>query len=118
EELGVRISKAFQEFYAEPIAAASLGQVHKAVTHDGKTVAVKVQRPGIRSVIINDLEALDDIASALDKHTKAGEKFAFRDILNEFRKTILKELDYKTEAQNLKQLNGILADYNNLIVPL
>ncbi|MFO7446550.1 MAG: AarF/ABC1/UbiB kinase family protein, partial [Ignavibacteriaceae bacterium] len=118
EELGVRISKAFQEFYAEPIAAASLGQVHKAVTHDGKIVAVKVQRPGIRSIIINDLEALDDIASALDKHTKAGEKFAFGEILNEFRKTILKELDYRIEAQSLTRLNNSLKGYSNIIVPL
>src|SRR5690606_1043037 len=52
-ELGVRISKAFAEFNAEPIAAASLGQVHKAVTRDGRNVAVKIQRPNIRETIVN-----------------------------------------------------------------
>ena len=57
-ELGVRLSKAFSEFDQEPLAAASLGQVHRAVLRDGRPVAVKVQRPGIREQIAEDLEAL------------------------------------------------------------
>jgi ubiquinone biosynthesis protein len=68
-ELGVRISKAFAEFDSEPMAAASLGQVHRALMRDGRDVVVKVQRPGIREEMSKDLEVLGDIASFLDSHT-------------------------------------------------
>jgi len=117
-ELGVRISKAFAEFNAEPIAAASLGQVHKAVTRDGRNVAVKIQRPNIRETIVNDLEALDDIAATVDKHTETGRKYEFREMLKEFRNTLLNELDYKLEAQNLKRLHENLRNYESIIIPL
>ncbi len=117
-ELGVRISKAFAEFNAEPIAAASLGQVHKAVTRDGRNVAVKIQRPNIRETIVNDLEALDDIAATVDKHTETGRKYEFREMLKEFRNTLLNELDYKLEAQNLKRLHENLKNYESIIIPL
>src|SRR6185295_16361123 len=60
EELGVRLSKAFSEFETVPIAAASLGQVHRATLRDGREVAVKVQRPGIRNQIAEDLEILEE----------------------------------------------------------
>ena len=61
-ELGVRLSKGFQDFEPEPLAAASLGQVHRATMRDGRPVAVKVQRPGIQKVILDDLEAFEQIA--------------------------------------------------------
>ncbi|HET7379073.1 MAG TPA: AarF/UbiB family protein, partial [Gaiellales bacterium] len=57
DELGIRVSKAFAEFDARPLASASLGQVHRAVMHDGRIVAVKIQRPGIRARIEEDLSA-------------------------------------------------------------
>jgi ubiquinone biosynthesis protein len=66
-ELGVRLSKAFLEFDPEPLAAASLGQVHRAILRNGRCVAVKVQRPGIRESIADDLDALDDLAEFVDK---------------------------------------------------
>src|SRR3954465_9895976 len=68
-ELGVRMSKAFSDFDVQPMAAASLGQVHKARLRDGRQVAVKVQRPGIRDAMFDDLDALDEIAEFLDNHT-------------------------------------------------
>src|ERR687894_684833 len=69
-ELGVRISKAFSEFESEPIAAASLGQVHRARMRDGREVVVKVQRPNIREQMSHDLDVLADIADFFDKHTE------------------------------------------------
>jgi ubiquinone biosynthesis protein len=116
-ELGVRLSKAFQKFESIPIAAASLGQVHYAVLRDGREVAVKVQRPDIKSVISEDLKALEDIASSLEKHTDVGRRFAFNDILNEFKQSLILELNYIKEAQNLTKLGNNLKGYKNIIVP-
>ncbi len=93
-ELGVRISRAFSSFDPPPIAAASLGQVHRACLRDGRPVAVKVQRPTIGERISEDLAALDEIAEFLDKHTEMGKRYEFQRILEEFRKSILRELDY------------------------
>jgi predicted unusual protein kinase regulating ubiquinone biosynthesis (AarF/ABC1/UbiB family) len=71
-ELGVKISKAFASFEEKPIAAASLGQVHRATMRDGREVAVKVQRPGIRETILKDLEALEEMAAFAEAHTELG----------------------------------------------
>jgi predicted unusual protein kinase regulating ubiquinone biosynthesis (AarF/ABC1/UbiB family) len=117
EELGVRMSKAFAEFESVPDAAASLGQVHRARLRDGREVAVKVQRPGIRKIILEDLESFAEIAAFLDKHTDAGRRYAFQDMLEQFRKSLLRELDYRREALNLKTLGKNLADYPRLVVP-
>src|SRR5688500_2179212 len=84
EELGVRISKAFDEFSATPLAAASLGQVHRAKLRDGGEVVVKVQRPGIRKQIAEDMEALAEIAEFLDKHTEMGRRFRLGEMLDQF----------------------------------
>jgi ubiquinone biosynthesis protein len=116
-ELGVRLSKAFLDFDATPLAAASLGQVHRATLRDGRQVAVKVQRPGIRQVILEDLEAFSQIAALIDKHTEVGRHFAFQDMLEEFRKTLLRELDYRREAVNLVTLADNLRHYRRLVIP-
>jgi ubiquinone biosynthesis protein len=117
-ELGVRLSKAFSEFEREPLAAASLGQVHRAVLRNGRPVAVKVQRPGIRERMAEDLAALAEIAAFADTHTEMGKKFAFVTMLEEFRKTLLRELDYQTEARNLQTLSENLSAYDRIVVPL
>src|SRR5579872_1326656 len=116
-EIGARISKAFLDFDHVPLAAASLGQVHRAVLRDGREVAVKVQRPDIRRVIVEDLEAFAEIAAMVDKHTEIGRRFAFQDMLGEFRKTLLRELDYRREAVNLVTLAHNLRDYRRLVIP-
>ena len=117
EELGVRISKAFTDFEATPIAAASLGQVHRATLRDGRVVAVKVQRPGIREQIVEDLEAFTEIAQLLDKHADAGRLYQFEKMVEEFRKTLLRELDYRQEAQSLLTLRENLAEFQRIFVP-
>jgi ubiquinone biosynthesis protein len=116
-EIGVRISKAFLEFDPVPVAAASLGQVHRARLRSGREVAVKVQRPGIRQVILEDLDAFAQIAAMIDKHTEIGRRFAFQDMLEEFRKALLRELDYRREAQNLVTLAHNLREHRRLMVP-
>ena len=118
EELGVRLSKAFASFDAEPLAAASLGQVHRATLRDGRPVVVKVQRPDIRPRIVEDLEALGEVATFIDAHTDTGRKFAFADLLDQFRQTLLRELDYRREARNLQTLHDNLARYQEIVIPL
>src|SRR5439155_3681435 len=116
-ELGVKISKAFVEFEKTPVAAAALGQVHRAVLRTGRPVAVKVQRPGIQERILKDLEVLEEIAEAADEHTEAGRKFGFTGMLQELRKTLLRELDYRQESRNLETLAQNLAEFDRIVVP-
>jgi predicted unusual protein kinase regulating ubiquinone biosynthesis (AarF/ABC1/UbiB family) len=116
-ELGLRISKAFAEFDATPIAAASLGQVHRARLRDGRLVAVKVQRPGIREMIADDLDALEEIADWVDTHTEFGRTRQLGSFLDEFRKSLLRELDYRREAQNLVTLRTNLEEFKRIVVP-
>ena len=116
-ELGVRLSKAFSEFESEPMAAASLGQVHKARLRNGRQVAVKVQRPGIRERMIEDLDSLEEIAEFLDNHTEFGKRYEFGEMLDQFRKSLLRELDYRQEASNLTAIRADLAEFERVIVP-
>jgi len=116
-ELGVRISKAFGDFESTPIASASLGQVHLARLRDGRAVAVKVQRPNIREQMVEDLDALADIAEFLDNHTEVGQRYEFTRMLDELRKSLMRELDYRQEAHNLSAFREQLRDFPHLIVP-
>jgi len=116
-ELGVRMSKAFSDFEVAPMAAASLGQVHRARLRDGRQVAVKVQRPGIRDAMLEDLDAIDEIAEFLDKHTEAGKRYEFCQMLDQFRKSLLRELDYRQEASNLTTIGQHLREFEHIVVP-
>ncbi|MCF8080954.1 MAG: hypothetical protein K9K88_16875 [Desulfobacterales bacterium] len=116
-ELGVRISKAFSEFRSQPLATASMGQVHRATMLDGRAVVVKVQRPGIQEIITEDMEALEDIADFLDKHTSWGRRYEFGKMLEEFRRSLRQELDYRQEARNLSTLGANLLEFPGIVVP-
>ena len=116
-ELGVRLSKAFASFDHTPLAAASLGQVHRATLRDGRPVAVKVQRPDIRDRILEDLEAIGELAEFLDAHTEIGRRYAFGPMVVELRKALLGELDYRREARNLASLGENLAEFETIVVP-
>jgi ubiquinone biosynthesis protein len=117
EDLGVRLSKAFSSFDPVPIAAASLGQVHRAALRDGRAVAVKVQRPNIERQIEEDGEAFEEIADLVDRHVRGGREHAYRDMVAEFRKVLAAELDYRQEAKNLTTIGAELAGFPRLLVP-
>jgi len=116
EELGVRLSKIFATFDHEPLAAASLGQVHRATLRDGREVVVKVQRPDIRRQVLDDMEVLADLAEVVDARTDLG-RYGIRDLLEEFRKSLMDELDYRREADNLLTIAGILTEHPEIVVP-
>ena len=116
-ELGVRLSKAFAEFEREPLAAASLAQVHRAWMRDGRAVVVKVQRPEIRDQIVHDLESLEEMAKFLDAHTELGKRYEFGNMLVGLRRSLLRELDFKLEANNLISLGENLREFERIIIP-
>ena len=111
-ELGVRISKAFADFEPVPLAAASLSQVHLAYMRDGRSVVVKVQRPNIRELIVDDLEALNEVAHFIDTHTELGQRYEFENMLINLREGLLRELDFTIEASNLTTIGRNLLEFD------
>jgi ubiquinone biosynthesis protein len=117
-ELGVRVSKGFSSFDPEPLGSASLGQVHRAALRDGRPVAVKVQRPGAEAQVVEDMEVVAELAGWLDEHSRAAHRLGFVQMVEEFRRTVLTELDYRSEASNLRLLRENLQAYSRIVVPL
>jgi len=117
EELGVRLSKAFETFDSTPIAAASLGQVHRAMLRDGREVVVKVQRPDVREQVRKDLEVFGDIAQALEEHTDVGRKMNLVAAIEQARVTLMTELNYLQEAHNAELLREHLSQFPQIYIP-
>jgi len=117
EELGARIKDLYDDFEVEPLAAASLGQVHRATLRDGREVVVKVQRPEARDVVREDMDVLARIAHTADRHTDAGRRYGFEKLVAQFRRTIAGELDYRREARNLEAFGRLTAEHDLLVVP-
>ncbi len=101
-ELGKPTSKIFSSFDKTPIAAASVGQVHKAKLKTGEIVAVKVQRPNIKEVFETDIDILYYLARQGEKNFKELKPYRIVQIVKEFEEYTQKELNYKTEAKNLE----------------
>ena len=117
-EVGARLSNAFSSFDHQPMASASLGQVHRAVLRDGRPVAVKVQRPGIKAKVVDDMRVIEELASFVDEHTRAGDRLRFAAMAAEFRRSLLTELDYRQEAEHLRTLASTMANHDRIVVPL
>lgn len=117
EEVGVRISKGFESFDQKPIAAASLGQVHKAVLRNGDPVVVKVQRPGIRKRVVEELEIIEEVSGFLEKNTELGKKYDVNKLFLNFKTTLLRELNYLKEAQHMNLLAHNLREFKRIVIP-
>lgn len=117
EEIGERISKAFSVFDEEPLASASIGQVHRATLHSGKEVAVKIQRPGIRKRFLEDLDTLMNLSEKAESLFEETKKFSLHDTVEELRYMLLQELDYVKEADNLQLLKKNMKEFKYLYVP-
>jgi ubiquinone biosynthesis protein len=116
-EMGRRPEMVFASFEREPMAAASLAQVHRAVLSDGSQVVVKVQRPGLEKRIAEDLEVLRDVAQFLTSNTDAGKRYDFQSWFEEFEFMLLNELDYRREGRNADLFRENFASESALSVP-
>jgi predicted unusual protein kinase regulating ubiquinone biosynthesis (AarF/ABC1/UbiB family) len=114
EELGMPPELAFAQWDAEPIAAASIGQVHRAITHEGRAVAVKVQYPGIAEAITADLANVSLLRRMLKITAPSQDVDA---LLEELRDRVLEELDYRREAANQQLFAEYYAGHPTIIVP-
>ena len=117
EELGGRISKLFDFFDHEPLATASLGQVHGARMRGGREVVVKVQRPHIRASLADDLEFFHELAAFMAEHTSVGTRIDVLGVIQQMERAIAEELDYRTEARNAATFRKSLAQFPRIMVP-
>ena len=118
EELGGPLEQFFSEFDPSPIAAASLGQVHRAVLRDGGAeVAVKVQRRGIYRVVERDLKVLEDLAETLDGRIQVLQHVRLPELLEEFSRSLRDELVYTIEGRNAERVAAVLEQLDNVRIP-
>jgi ubiquinone biosynthesis protein len=115
--LGQPLATAFAEFDEQPIAAASIAQVHRATMTNGEIVAVKVQRPGIRELIEVDLEILLHLATLAERHLEDVRLHRPTRIVHEFARTIENELDFQVEAGNLERFGAVFLNDDTVYVP-
>ncbi|MGD9279321.1 MAG: AarF/UbiB family protein [Desulfobacterales bacterium] len=117
-EFGKPSEEIFDELDQQPLASASIGQVHKARLKDGEAVAVKFQRPGIRKVIEVDLEIMLHLATLAEHHIKEFEIHRPVKIVQEFARTLEKEIDYKIEASHMERIARQFLDHPFVYIPL
>src|SRR5438045_4684698 len=117
EDLGLTIEQLFTEFEERPVAAASIGQVHRATLPNGRQVAVKVQRPGAPRQIEADLALLYQAARIAKERVRALDFIDARQVVDEFARSIRQELDYRAEARNADTFHRNFAHYLTMRVP-
>ena len=117
QAFGKPITEIFASFDERPLAAASIAQVHVARFHDGRQVIVKVLRPGMREVIHRDLDVMHSLAALANRHSDDARRLRAPEIVNEYQKTVLDELDLMREAGNAAQLKRNFAGSPLLYVP-
>lgn len=117
EERSQSIGEVFTAFEQTPVAAASLGQVHKATLADGTTVAVKVMRPGIEEIVALDLKTLRVLIAFARRFTKVGKFVDLKDVYEEFEEVITLELDYSKEAEHIERFRENFTGFPGVTVP-
>lgn len=117
QELGKPISDLFYEFTDTPIASASIAQVHEAVLQGGEKVAVKVQRPRIEQIIEVDLEIMLHLATLMEKHLQGMDILNPAGIVNEFERSIRKEIDFTIEATHIERFGNNFRRVQTIHVP-
>ena len=117
QSLKANISTLFARFDEQPLAAASIAQVHTAALHDGREVVVKVTRPDIRSQILQDFEILRWLGASLEKRLEAARAVHISEIIENYRQVILNELDLTLEAENTRRMRHYFTGSSMMYVP-
>jgi ubiquinone biosynthesis protein len=117
EELDAPVDEVFAEFDWDPVAAASIGQAHRARLHGGQQVIVKVQRPGIADSVNRDLDVLDELAGMVEQRTAWGADYHVSDLADEFAERLREELDFEIEARNASDIAANLDDHSDVRIP-
>ncbi len=116
-ELNTPLDLIFRNIDTDPLAAASIGQVHRAQFRDGSAVVIKVQRPGIKDAIDADLEIMLHLAGLMEKHLEGWDVHRPTKLVEEFAHNLNNELDYTNEAANMERLASMLADDPRAYIP-
>ncbi|WP_017305141.1 ABC1 kinase family protein [Spirulina subsalsa] len=116
-ELGGSIHTLFREFDRFPLAAASLGQVHRATLHTGELVVVKVQRPGLEELFNLDFEVIHRLVRILNRYVPAVRKYDLEALYNEFFGLLYQEIDYIHEGKNAERFRENFAEQPHILVP-
>ena len=117
ESLKADVNTLFARFDEQPLAAASIAQVHTAALHDGREVVVKVTRPDIRSQILHDFEILEWLGDFLEKRLEAARALHLSEIIQDYRQVILNELDLTLEADNTRRMRHYFTGSSMMYVP-
>ncbi len=117
QELGARLNTLFTEFDKEPLAAASIAQIHKARLASGERVVVKVQRPGLRQQIETDLEIMETLAGLMEKHVEGWSVHQPTRIIRQMSHMLRKELDFHIEASHIQRFRHQFHGNSTVHVP-
>lgn len=117
QQNGIDIYREFLSFDRDPIAAASIAQVHKAKLINGEDVVVKIQRPGIEKIIFTDLEILLDISRILERKTSWARFYQLNKVVQELRQAIISELNFLSEAENIETFIRNFQGHKNIRIP-
>ncbi len=116
-ETGKLPNEIFKHFDETPLAAASIGQVHRATLNDGEEVVVKIQRPGIQKIIEVDLEIMLHLAGLMERHLEELEAYRPTRIVEEFARSLEKEINYRTEASHIERFARQFLDDETVYIP-
>src|SRR5262249_46504949 len=117
EELEAAVEDVFASFDWEPVAAASIGQAYRAQLPTGETVIVKVQRPDVAESVLRDLDALTQLAHAVETRTTWGAEYRAVDLAEEFGDRLKEELDFRIEARNASEIRANLPEGSVVRIP-
>jgi len=116
-ELKQPVEKLYKEINSTPLSAASIAQVHQAVTHDGKHVVIKIQRPGIRRLIDQDIAILYDLARMTERYIEESHLYNPVAIVDEFARTIRNECDFIREGRNIDRFRKYFEGDETIYLP-
>jgi ubiquinone biosynthesis protein len=117
KETGRQIDDLFSYFEERPLGSASIGQVHRARLNNGRDVVIKVRRPGVKQLVLTDLELLKEIFRLIENYLKKQGLLNPEELLRTVEKTLLKELDYTIEARNLIHFRNFYKEQTDFTVP-